>query len=73
VVDNKWVEFKQFKEKELERLYKIALVQQEANQSMKEMTNAKKMKMYLKLSSEEHLDGRKKELLEKLDQELFEN
>jgi len=40
---------------------------------MKEKTEAKKMKLYVKLSSEEHLDGRKKELLEKLQRELFEN
>jgi len=40
---------------------------------MKEKTEAKKMKMYLKLSSEEHLDDRKKELLEKLEHELFGN
>jgi len=40
---------------------------------MKEKTEVKKMKMYLKLSSEEHLDDRKKELLEKLERELFGN
>ena len=40
---------------------------------MKEKTEVKKMKMYLKLTSEEHLDGRKKELLEKLERELFGN
>ena len=40
---------------------------------MKEKTEAKKMRMYLKLSSEEHLDDRKKELLGKLERELFEN
>jgi len=73
VVDNEWAEFKQFKEKELERLEKIALVQQEANQLVKERTQAKKMKMYLKLSSEEPLNDQKKELLENLGQELFGN
>jgi len=31
------------------------------------------MKMYLKLSSEEHLDDRMKKLLEKLEHELFKN
>jgi len=40
---------------------------------MKEKTDAKKMKMYLKLRSEEHLDDRKKELLERLERELFGN
>ncbi|KEH17577.1 hypothetical protein MTR_0007s0250 [Medicago truncatula] len=73
LVDDKWAEFKQFKEKELEQLDKIALIQQEANQLMKESTHAKKMKMYIKLSSEEHFDDRKKKLLEKLGQELFGN
>ncbi|KEH33886.1 hypothetical protein MtrunA17_Chr3g0099681 [Medicago truncatula] len=73
VVDNEWVEFKQFKEKELERLDKIALMQLEINQLMKERTHTKKMKMYLKLSSKEHLDDRKKEMLGKLGQELFGN
>jgi len=48
-------------------------VKQEKNKLMKEKTAAKKMKMYLNLSSEEHLDDRKKELLEKLERELFEN
>jgi len=52
VVDNEWAEFKQFKEKEFERLDK------EANQLIKERTQAKKMKMYLKLSFKESLDGR---------------
>lgn len=73
VVNNEWAEIKQFKEKELERLDKIVLMQQEAIQLMKERNHAKKMKMYIKLSSEEHLDDRKKKLLEKLGQELFEN
>jgi len=48
-------------------------VKQEKNKLMKEKTEVKKMKMYLKLSSKEHLDDRKKELLEKLERELFEN
>jgi len=73
VVNNEWAEIKQFKEKELERLDKIVLMQQEAIQLMKERNHAKKMKMYIKLSFEEHLDDRRKKLLEKLGQELFEN
>jgi hypothetical protein len=73
VVEKEWVEFKQFNEKELEQLNKLALVQQETNQLMKEKTEAKKMKLYLKLSSEEHLDDRKKVMLEKLERELFGN
>jgi hypothetical protein len=47
--------------------------QEEANQLMKEITEAKKMKMFMKLSSKEHLDNRNKELLEKLGRDLFEN
>jgi len=40
---------------------------------MKERTHTKKMKMYIKLSSEEQLDDQKKELLEELSQKLFGN
>ncbi|XP_058783304.1 glutathione S-transferase T3-like [Vicia villosa] len=72
-VNEEWNEFKQFKEKELERLDKIAMRQEEANQLLKENTEAKKMKMFMKLSSKEHLDDRSKELLEKLGRDLFEN
>jgi len=72
-VEKESVEFKQFKVQEIEQLKELTLVQQEKNKLMKEKTEVKKMKMYLKLSSEEHLDDRKKELLEKLERELFEN
>jgi hypothetical protein len=65
-VGNERAEYKQFKEKELERLDKTALMQQEDNKLMKERTHTKKMKLYLKLSSKEHLDKRKKDLFEKL-------
>ncbi|XP_010412465.1 PREDICTED: uncharacterized protein LOC104698766 [Camelina sativa] len=61
------------KGKELERLDKITMRQEEANQLMTERTEAKKMKMYLKLSEKEHLDDRSKELLEKLSHDLFGN
>ncbi|XP_057431614.1 glutathione S-transferase T3-like [Lotus japonicus] len=61
-----WGEYQNFKEKELVRLEKIASMQEETNQLMK--TN-----LYLRLTSEENLDGHKKELLKKLSQELFEN
>ena len=73
VVVKEWVEYKQLKEKEPEQLNKLALVQQETNQLMKEKNEAKKMKLYLKLSSEELLDDQKKVRLEKLERELFEN
>lgn len=72
-VNEEWNEFKQFKEKELERLDKIAMRQEEANQLLKESTEAKKMKMFMKLNSKEHLDDRSKELLEKLGRDLFGN
>ncbi|GAA0168473.1 hypothetical protein LIER_23183 [Lithospermum erythrorhizon] len=71
-VNDEWVEFKQFKEKELERLDKIASRQEEANQLMKERTMDKNMKMFMKLSSKENLDDQHKEILEWLSQELFE-
>ena len=72
-VEKEWVEFKELKEQEIEELKKLTLVKQEKNKLMKEKTEAKKMKMYLKLRSEEHLDDRKKELLERLERELFGN
>ncbi|CAI8591430.1 unnamed protein product [Vicia faba] len=72
-INKEWNKFKQFKEKELERLDKIAMRQEEANQLLKESTEAKKMKMFMKLSSKEHLDDRSKELLEKLSRDLFGN
>ena len=72
-VSEEWNEFKQFKENELERLDKISMRQQEANQLLKQSTEAKKMKMFMKLSSKEHLDDRSKELLEKLGHDLFGN
>lgn len=63
-LEKEWVEFKEIKVQEIEELKKFTLVQQETNR-------LKKMKLYIKLSSEEHLDDRKKELLEKLERELF--
>jgi hypothetical protein len=72
-VEKQWIEFKELKEQEIEQLKELTLVKQQKNKLMKEKTEAKKMKMYLKLSSEEHLDDRKKELLEKLEREMFEN
>ncbi|CAI8586436.1 unnamed protein product [Vicia faba] len=44
-----------------------------ANNIALEKTKTKKMKMYLKLTSEEHLDDRKNQLLKKLEAELFDN
>jgi len=51
---------------EIERLKEYTAVQQEK-------TRLKKMKLYLKLTFEEHLDDRKKDLLENLVRELFGN
>jgi len=65
-VEKEWVQLKEIKEQEIEQLKEFTLVQQEKNK-------LKKMKLYVKLSSEEHLDDRKKELLEKLERELFGN
>ncbi|KAL9665146.1 hypothetical protein QQ045_020557 [Rhodiola kirilowii] len=80
VDEQEWAEFKHIKEKELERLNHLALrqaeanqKQEEANQLMKERNMAKKMKLYMKLSSKENPDDRHKELLERLGQELFGN
>jgi len=72
-VEKEWVQIKELKEQEIEQLKELTLVKQQKNKLMKEKTEAKKMKMYLKLSSEEHLDDRKKDLLGKLERELFEN
>ncbi|CAE6013512.1 unnamed protein product [Arabidopsis arenosa] len=73
VVNKEWNEFKQFKEQELERLDKITMRQEETNLIMKERTEAKKMKMFMKLSEEEHLDDYSKELLKKLNDDIFRN
>ncbi|CAL9234364.1 unnamed protein product [Arabidopsis halleri] len=73
VVNKEWNEFKQFKEQELERLDKITMRQEETNLLIKERTQAKKMKMFMKLSEEEHLDDQSKELLEKLKEDIFKN
>lgn len=47
--------------------------QEEANQMMKEKTQAKKMKMFLKLNEKEHLDDQSKQLMDKLSHDLFGN
>ena len=47
-VEKEWVEFKEIKVQEIEQLKEFTLVQQEKNR-------LKKMKLYVKLSSEEHL------------------
>ena len=71
--DNEMSSFRQFKEKELERLDKIRETQDKLRETQQEANHLKKMEMYLKLSSEEHLNDRKKEMLKKLEEELFDN
>ncbi|XP_024010159.1 uncharacterized protein LOC112085230 [Eutrema salsugineum] len=71
VVNEEWNKFKQFKEQELEQLDKITMKQKEANQQLNERTQAKKIKMFMKLSEKEHLDDQSKKLLEKLGHDLF--
>ncbi|XP_013615871.1 PREDICTED: uncharacterized protein LOC106322377, partial [Brassica oleracea var. oleracea] len=46
---------KEFKAQELDRLDKIVMMQNEANQLIKEKTQAKKMKMFIKLTEKENL------------------
>jgi len=43
LVNEEWNEFKQYKEKQLERLDKIAMRQEKVNQLLKERAEAKKM------------------------------
>ncbi|CAH8278669.1 unnamed protein product [Arabidopsis lyrata] len=52
---------------------KKAMLQKKTNELIKEATQAKKMKMYLKLTEKEHLDDKGKELLQKLSHDLFGN
>ncbi|GAA0147570.1 hypothetical protein LIER_07235 [Lithospermum erythrorhizon] len=87
IVEGDWDEYKQFKEKEFERLDKIILAQQEAAKAHQEATRAqeeasrikleaicaKTMKLFMKLSVKEHLDDYSKQLLEMLKVELFDN
>ncbi|CAA7031287.1 unnamed protein product [Microthlaspi erraticum] len=73
VEEKEWNDFKQFKEQELERLDKIVMQQEEGNKLIKEKTESKKMKMFIKLSEKEHLNDQSKELLKKLTHDLFGN
>lgn len=49
------------------------MMQNDANQLIKEKTQAKKMKMFIKLTEKKNLDDKSKELLQKLSQNLFGN
>ena len=64
MVDKEWDNYIKMKEKEMEQLAMIVSNQQEKNK-------LKKMKMYLKLSSDENLDDVKKAMMETLAKELF--
>ncbi|KAL6570760.1 hypothetical protein OROGR_000310 [Orobanche gracilis] len=65
-VDKEFADYTQLKDKEIGNLEKLASIQAEA-------IKVRKMELYVKLSSVENLDGRRKELLMKLEQELFGN
>jgi hypothetical protein len=72
-VEQEWVQFKEMKVQEMEhfkeyteKMEKYTAVQQEKNK-------LKKMDMYIKLTSQEHLDDRKKKMVENLERELFGN
>ncbi|RID57879.1 hypothetical protein BRARA_F01224 [Brassica rapa] len=58
---------------EFERLEKLAMMQEEANQRRKEAIQRQKMKMWLKLSEKEYLNDKSKEMFQQLSDELFEN
>ncbi|XP_057428517.1 uncharacterized protein LOC130721926 [Lotus japonicus] len=73
VMQNDWAGYKQAKQDEVEQLKHLAAITEEANRLRKEETVAKKMKLYLKLSDEEHLSDHKKEMLKRLSEELFGN
>ena len=51
MVNEEWNEFEQLKTQELNRLNKIDMWQKETNKWIKENNEAKKMKMYINLSS----------------------
>ena len=51
MVNEEWNEFEQSKTQELNRLNKIDMLQKETNKWIKENNEAKKMKMYINLSS----------------------
>ena len=84
LVNEDFIEHKQIKAQELERLEKLAMLQEEsnqrrkeatrrqeeANQFMKKTTRTKKINMWLKLSEKEHLNDQSKE---RFQNELFGN
>ena len=49
------------------------MLQNETNQLIKKKTQAKKMKMFIILTENEHLNDKSKELLQKLSHNLFGN
>ena len=51
MVNEEWNEFEQLKTQELNRLNKIDMLQKETYKWIKENNEAKKMKMYINLSS----------------------
>jgi hypothetical protein len=73
VVDKDWDDYRIMREKEVKHLARIASNQEEKNKTLKEKNKLKKMDLYLKLTSDENLDDRKKAMLDSLTQELFPN
>ena len=61
---NEWVKFKEMKVQEIEHLKEYTAEMKEYTAVQQEKNRLKKMKLYVKLSSQEHLNDRKKALLE---------
>jgi hypothetical protein len=70
---NEWVKFKEMKVQEIEHLKEYTAEMKEYTAVQQEKNRLKKMKLYIKLSSQEHLNDRKKEMLENLERELYGN
>jgi hypothetical protein len=70
---NEWVKFKEMKVQEIEHLKEYTAEMKEYTAVQQEKNRLKKMKLYVKLSSQEHLNDRKKEMLENLERELYGN
>jgi hypothetical protein len=61
------------KVQEIEHLKEYTAEMKEYTAVQQEKNRLKKMKLYIKLSSQEHLNDRKKEMLENLERELYGN
>jgi hypothetical protein len=72
-VENEWVQFKEMKVQEMEQFKEYTEKMEKYTAVQQEKNRLKKMDLYMKLSSQEHLDDRKKKMLENLERELFGN